>query len=195
MERGLAVERQLPLRAGAGAGEGTGDYHLRRREGGRPAREPGRIAEARRAEERVRLVDPVVDDPDLDAVAAVACRRPHLVGADDRRALVGVERVADAGVEPGHEVEPGERRQLAGRQRDGEAVQHDPVAIRNPRGRDRTFQLGGGGALGSREPGEIEAGARAADVEARGADRAEEVPVVGGERGEPQVDEHGQAPV
>ena len=110
MERALPVERQLSLRARARAREGASDDHLRCREPGLTAGKAGWIAEPSRAEERVRLVDTVVDDADLDAVAAVTRRRPHLVGADDRRALVGVERVTDAGIDLGHGLQPRERR-------------------------------------------------------------------------------------
>src|SRR4029453_19625568 len=95
MERALTVERQLSLRARARAWEGARDDPLRCCEPGLTAGKAAWIAEPSRAEERVRLVDTVVDDADLDAVAAVTCRRPHLVGADDRRALVSVERVTD----------------------------------------------------------------------------------------------------
>src|SRR5690349_1012758 len=191
----LSVEWQLPLGAGARARERARNDHLRRRELRLAPGEPGRIAETRRAEERVRLVDAVVDDADLDPVAAVTGRRPHLVGADDRRALVGIERVADARIDPGHRVEPRQRRQFARRQRDREAVENDPVAIRDAGRGDRTLELGRGSALCAGEARQIHARARVVDVQPRGPGRAEEVPVVGGERRQAQIDEHRQAPV
>ena len=55
------------------------------------ARKAGRVAQPVRAQERVRRVDAVVDDADLDPVALRAGERVQLVGADHAR-LVLVER-------------------------------------------------------------------------------------------------------
>src|SRR5690348_13544510 len=82
--------------AAAGAGEGARDDHLRRRPLLAALREAGGIVEAGGAEVGVRLVDAVVDDADLDALAEAARVRPERVGVDHRRALVRVEVVAGA---------------------------------------------------------------------------------------------------
>src|SRR5205085_8086181 len=69
VEGRLRVEREPARLARAGAGERPGGDHLGRRVGLIALREAGRILEARGIEEHVLLVDPVVDDPDLDPVA------------------------------------------------------------------------------------------------------------------------------
>jgi hypothetical protein len=70
VERGVSVEREPARPPRVRAGERTRDDHLRRRPAPPALREAGGKAEAGRAEERVRRFDAVVDDPDLDALAA-----------------------------------------------------------------------------------------------------------------------------
>ena len=82
--------------ARAGAGERARDDDLPVRELRLPEREAGRRREARAAQERVRVVDAVVDDADLDSLAVRARRRVEDVGADHGRAAVQREVVREA---------------------------------------------------------------------------------------------------
>ena len=78
VERLVAVERRA---ARAGAGEPARDDHLRRRPAAGPFGKPGRVREPGRREERVLVVDAVVDDRDLDALALGAGERRRTAGA------------------------------------------------------------------------------------------------------------------
>ena len=194
VERVGAVDREPSLLAGAGPRERPRDDHLRRRVLGLALREAGRVRVAGRVEERVRLVDPVVDDPDLDPLAEPAGRGPELVGVDHAGALVGVEVVADARVDLAHGRNPLERRQLGVRQAHREPVEDDAVALLEPRARDRAADLCGGGGLGLGEPREV--GARGGRGEAQlgvPVDRAEAAARRGRERRQVQADNHGDA--
>ena len=86
----------------------------------------------------MRLVDAVVDDPDLHAVARRGERRaaPELVGADERRATVERDAVPPSDVHVLDALDAGELRDITARERDGEAVQHDGVAPPDLRGGD-----------------------------------------------------------
>ena len=71
VERRVGIDGEAPGCARVRAGEDARDDHLRRRPLRAAPREAGGVREAGRIEERVRLVDAVVDDRDLDA----RCRR------------------------------------------------------------------------------------------------------------------------
>ena len=61
-----------------------------------PIGKPGRRSEAGAAQERIRVVDAVVDDSDLHAFAVQAGGGVEHVGADDARAAVQREVVRHA---------------------------------------------------------------------------------------------------
>ena len=107
----------------ARADERAGDDHLRRRPLRAALREAGGVAVALRVEERVRLVDAVVDDGDLHPLAAAAAGGCERARADQARAAVERERVAVARVELAREGELRRLRQLGGGQLDGHPVQ------------------------------------------------------------------------
>ena len=155
----------LPRRRGGS--ERTRGDHFRRREAPLPLREPRRIAVARRAEERVRLVDAVVDDADLHAVAGRRQGRaaPELVGADDRRASIERHAVAPSHVHAFDPLDAGELRDVAGCEGDGEAVQHDRVAPPDLRGGDSGANAPLDGLLRRSHVGEIRAARRRVEVE------------------------------
>ena len=145
----LRVERQLRVApVGARGRERARDDHLRRRVGGVALRISGGHREARRREERMRLVDAVVDHADLDPVARGRQRRaPDLRRADHLRALVERAVVADA---PLHLAHAGDRRDPGHRARgrhDGEAVQHELVAPADPRAGNGGADAGGDARL------------------------------------------------
>ena len=96
VERVVAIERRA---ARARPREAASDDHLRRRRAGRSLREARRVREAGRIEERVLVIDAVVDDGHLHAVAARA-RQPRERGrAEHRRPAVQVERVRVARID------------------------------------------------------------------------------------------------
>src|SRR5204863_5954772 len=124
------------------------------------------VAVAGRPEERVGLVDAVVDDADLDPVTLRSRRAVEDVSADDRRAAVEQEREADARVDLGDEAELDEPRQVPGGEAHRDAVEQDPEAAREARLRDRPAELGDGGALRRGDAREVRAREGAADIEA-----------------------------
>ena len=157
--------------------ESAGGDHLRGRVRRVALREAGRHRVAGRVEEGVRLVDAVVDDPDLDPVARGAERRhaPHLGRADQTRAAVeqragrrrSARRARPPAVAPRRpSSEPGED--------DGEAVEDDAVAPGDPRGRDRGRDPGGERTLRRRQRCEVADARRRAQVEALRLDAAGE---------------------
>src|SRR4030095_3713510 len=102
VERARPPEREVTLPPGTGARERARHDHLLARPPAAALWEAHGVREPGRVEERVRLVDAVVDDPDLDPLAAAARGGPEGVGADHRRALVRVEVVARARVDLAH---------------------------------------------------------------------------------------------
>ena len=146
--------------------EGPRHDHLRRRPAPSAFRVAGRILQARRGEERVPRVDAVVDDADPDPGAPRTGRRGVRGGAHHRRAPIQRQRVADAGIDLGHEPEAGERRQTRRRQVDGEAVHEQPEAPRHLRLRNRPPQRGGRRCLGAGEAREVGARRGVGDAEA-----------------------------
>ena len=114
------------------------DDHLRRRECRVPLRVARRVLVAGGVEERVRLVDALVDDPDLHPLARVGPRRPPDDGRADqlRRAIEAraVGRARPDARDAGYAGEPCHR---SARHDDGEAVQRDAVAPVDVRARDR----------------------------------------------------------
>ena len=130
------VEGLLPVdraAARAGAGEALGHDHLRRRAATRPLREAGRIREACRREERVLVVDAVVDDGDLHAIALRPRQPRELRCADDRGAPVQERRVRVARVHLLSDSEVEQVGELRVGDADDEPVQQHLVAARDPR--------------------------------------------------------------
>ena len=85
---------------GARRWECPGDDHLRGRVGGLALGVARRHRVAGRREERVRLVDPLVDDRDLDVLAGIGqARPPQRRRADLLRAAVELRAIADARVD------------------------------------------------------------------------------------------------
>ena len=159
-----------------------------------PFGKPGGIGVAGRVEEHVRLVDPVVDDADLDPLAARAAAggRPEGVGLDQLRAVVEREPVADARVDLGREALADECGELRRGQVDGEAVEDDPEAAVHARIRDRAAELRHRSLLRAREAGEVRARRGARDVElARTASGLQRASRPLRERGLSQADDHG----
>ena len=97
--RGRRGRGRTAPRVGVGRCRGSErprDDHLRRRIRGLTLRKAGRICLPCRREERVRLVDSVVDDPDLHSLpCGRESRPPHGRRADDLRCLVEQCVVAD----------------------------------------------------------------------------------------------------
>ena len=187
-------EREPALSAGARPGESARHDHLARRPDASALREAGGIREAGRAEVRVRHVDAVVDDTDLDPLAEAAGVRPERVGVDHRRALVRVEVVAQARIDLAHSGDLEELRQVAVGQAHREAVEDQLVAMEDPRLRDRVPDLPGRGRLGPLEPCEVGLRGRARRVElAARPERLQAGAVARCERREAKPDEHGHA--
>ncbi len=157
----LRVERQL--RAGVGLAalrERAGHDDLRRRVARVAAREARRRGEPGRVEERVRLVDPVVDDPDLDPLAGRRQRRrgpPQGHGPEQRRHGVGEGVVRLARVDVGHAGHRREPRGVGHGQVDGQRVQHEAVVPGDPGRRDGPLDPGLGHRLLAGQPGEVQA--------------------------------------
>ena len=128
----LRVERELRVLVRlARSRERARDDHLRRRVLGLSLREAGRIGEAGRVEERMRLVDPVVDDPDLQALARRGERRaPEIRRADQPGRAVEQRPVREARPDC-RARECAEPDELRARDDDGEAVQDDREAARD----------------------------------------------------------------
>ena len=155
VERRARIQGQTTPRVADGADERARDDHLGRRPLRAALREAGRIAEAGRVEERVRLVDAFVDDADLDAGSVGAACRPQRVRADQRGALVERERIAEARVDV-REAELRERRQLFRGELRLEAVEQDAVVPLDLRLGDRPRQARSGRGLRSGEPTQVE---------------------------------------
>jgi len=115
----------------------------------------------------VRLVDAVVDDPDLDPVArgGEGRRTPHLVGADQLRAAVEQRPVRDARPDLFHAGRGGQPAELGAREQDGHPVQHDLVAPGDPSSRDRPDDSVRERPLSSRERAHVVDACRRAEVE------------------------------
>ena len=135
----LRVEREGSVRVRrAGRREGPGDDDLGARETGVSLGESGRVRVAGGLEERVVGLDPLVDDPDLHALARVGeIGAPELRRADQGRRPVErcVKRavrpdVRDAGNAP-------ERRHTIARDDDGHPVRDDRVPPARLGRRDR----------------------------------------------------------
>ncbi len=111
------------------------DDHLRGRVGGIALGEAGGIREARRAEEDVRLIEAVVEDRDLDALACGGERRPpHRRSADELRRAVE-ELVVGHARPDGRAADRAEARELRPRKDDGDSVEDDAVVPANARAR------------------------------------------------------------
>ena len=121
--------------------ERAGDDHLRGRVRRVPLREARRKRVAGGREEPVRLVDPVVDDPDLDALPrGREIRAPDLRGADHERAPEERAVVANARVDAGHARQTSETLLGGGRDEQREAVEDEAVAPADACLRDRAAQ-------------------------------------------------------
>ena len=129
------------------------DDHFRRGVGGVPLREPGGVRVAGRVEVGVRLVDPVVDQPDLDPLARGGeVRAPERGGADQVRAGVGgrrragggrvAERVIRDGRPDGDARERAQAREIRGGEEDGDAVECDAVVPTDTGRRNRRRRVG-----------------------------------------------------
>ncbi len=153
------------------------DDHLRRREGGVALREPGRVRVSGRVEERMSLVDAVVEDRDLDPVA-VARERGRRGGGKPAGRTGGVEgrRVARPADDPCDARHRGELSQALLGKRDREAVEHDPVPPADVRAGNCPLDPPGERVLLGRERPQVVDAGRAAEAEppvlGRGAQRA-----------------------
>ena len=108
--------------------EGAGDDHLCGGERELPLRKACRHRVARGVEERMGLVDPVVDDPDLDAGPVGGESRCRQVARVDGVGVrPGEHPVRRACVDPLDPGEPVEARKLPAGQDDGEAVRNEAV--------------------------------------------------------------------
>ena len=138
-----AVERAIAIERGAvraRTGEPPRDDDLGRGRARRAFREPCRVREPGRIEERVLLVDAVVDDGHLDAVALRTCRRRELGSPDHGRALVEVEVIREARVDPGRDPRVQQGRQPAVWNAHREAVHEHLVPARHDRVRHRSMK-------------------------------------------------------
>ncbi len=185
---------RAPTAPGVRAGERLRHDHLRRREGRVPLREAGGIREAGRAEVRVGLVDPVVDDADLDPCAGRARRRLQRVRADQAGARVAGQGVAQRRVDVRHSCDANEPGQPLGRERDGQPVEQDPEATADARLGNRPVQPRDGDSLLLVDPLQVRARGGARDVQVARASARLRRPSPGGrERGQLQVDDHAHA--
>ncbi len=163
------IDGKAPGRTRIRTGKDARHDHLGRCPAQPAAREAGRVLEARRVEERVRLVDAVVDDGDLDAFAARPRDAVQLVRADHGRAPVERLAVADAGVDARDDVEAHELRQALCGQRHREAVDEDAEAAADARLRDRASQRHACARLRGIESAQVGVGGCAVDVQPAGA--------------------------
>ena len=190
VERDRRIDGELSRAAGARPRERTRDDHLWRRVARVAEREAARVRERRCIEVRVPRIDAVVDDADLDALAARARRGMELVRADDARASIRRERVRKVRVDLRRKRQPCERRQLRDGQLDGHAVEHDLVPLLHARLRNRAKQAGCVAALRLDEPRDIAASCGARRVESLlRLDGRERAPVGRRERRERQSDD------
>ena len=139
---GRRVERELAVAVvQAGRREGARDDHLRGRVRALALGKARRHREACGREERVRLVYPVVDDPDLHALARGRKRRPpQLRGADHGRAAEERSRVADARGDACYSLQRGDPPLGPGGCDHRHAVENDLVAPAHPRVRHGLFE-------------------------------------------------------
>ena len=131
----IGVERELCVRVGRRRrSERSSDDHLGRRIRGLTLRKARGIRVTGRREERVCLVDAVVDDRDLHSLSCGRERRaPDRRRADELRRPVEQRVVADARPDLSAR-HPRERAELRARDDDGEAVEDDPKAPADPSG-------------------------------------------------------------
>ena len=121
-------------------GERPRDDDLWRRVGRVPFREAGWVGQSGRIEERMPLVDALVDDRDLHAVPCGRERRaPERRRADQPRGAVERGVVRDAWPDPGDAADPREPGDVSCRRDDGEPVDDDGVVPAHVRGRDRAL--------------------------------------------------------
>ena len=159
------VERQSGGRVRrAGRRERARDDYLRRRVRGLSLRKPRWIAVARGAEERVRLVDPVVDDPDLHPLAGGCERRaPDGGSADQLRRAVEELVVRISRPHASHAGDLREPVEAVLRHDHREAVQDDAVLPASPGHRERRTDPVGDEVLRRRQAGEVRAARRRAE--------------------------------
>ena len=170
--------------------------HLRGRPFLAAAWEPGRIGEPVRLQKGVRLVDAVVDDPDLDPFAARPGDCVQLVGADHAGAGVGGEVVREARIDLAHERQACEPGQPGHGQRDGEAVEDDLEASADARLWDRSQQLSGRNSLGGGDARDVPPRRGGRDVQlACRPERCEASSVCGGQGRKREADDHTHATV
>jgi hypothetical protein len=166
VEGGEAVERQFAACAGAGPWKASCGDHLRRRKRALTLGKTGRVGIAAWSEERVRVVDAVVDDPDLDAGTGDPRRGREGRGADQARAAVQRQLVAQAGEELGDERHRAQTRQPPVRELDRDAVEDDLEAARDAGGGDRGADGADRRGLSGVDPRQVCPRRTALDVEA-----------------------------
>ena len=127
------------------------DDDLRRRRTG-PLREACREREARRVEERMLVVDAVVDDRDLDPFPVAPVSPANCAAPITARPLVQRHRVGEARIHVLGDAELEELRQLRVWQAHREPVQEHLIAARDPRGRKRALQIRDRARLGGVQP-------------------------------------------
>jgi hypothetical protein len=194
VERCVTVDRQPARPTRVRPGKRSRDDHLRRRPLKGALGEACRIGVTGGIQERVRAVDAIVDDADLDPVAFCACQRLQLGCTDHRRAGVGCEVVANAGIDLLDEAEPRQRREVRDRQRDREAVEHDLVAPADSRRRDRAHDPCRRDTLSRGELGEVAARGSGRHVQLRfAAVRRQPSALRGRKGGKRQADDHADA--
>ena len=162
MEGVVAVER---CAVRAGTREAAGGDHLGCRRSARPLGESRRIREAGRIEERVLVIDPVVDDRDLDPVSAGARERRELRSAENGWASVQVQVVRVARIHLRRDPRVEELRQPGVRHAHREAVHEHLVAARHERVRHRIVQIGDSPRLLRLERAQVRARERAPHVQ------------------------------
>ncbi len=101
------------------------------------------------------VVDAVVDDGDLHALAASASHRRELRSSDHERPAVHGHRVREVRVHVLRDVELEQLRQLLVREVHGESVQQQPVPTRDLRCGKRGADLGDGRPLGDVQLGNV----------------------------------------
>ena len=162
VEGQVAVERR---RVRTGPREAARRDHLRRRRSRVALRKACRVREARRGEERMLVVDAVVDDGDLDSLAASARDSRERGGADHGGPTVQIEPVRVARVHALDGVGGEQVWEPLVREADGEAVDEHLVAAADgglgDLGTDARDRL----RLGSLQPAEVRARERAREVQ------------------------------
>ena len=164
--------------AGVFGSERLRDDHLRRGVRGVSLREARRVGEAARVEEHVGLVEPVVEDRDLHAVARRGERRPPDCGCADQLRRAVQERVVGEARPDGRARHGTKPRELRARDDDGEPVEDDAVAPVHLGARDRSLDPGLELPLRRGERAEVRDARRRAEVEAPVTRRARREPAV-----------------